>query len=260
MCQRDLDMFEIDFFIIVKLSNSKIKNLNNYMIKNLKITFKYLSRFLLGIISVVILYFLLAMLLSYIPKNPKHEIECTENIKPIYLISNGIHLDIVFKVEQLDDILLEELNISKKAKYVAFGWGDEDFYLNTPTWNDLTTRTLAKALFWKSRSAMHVTEYRTKSSKFIVVPLCDVQLEILKNYVESSFAKANGKVVEIGKGYGKNDKFYEAKGSYNAIKTCNEWVNIGLKKAKVKTSIWSPFDKGILHHVGKTALPLPITK
>lgn len=215
----------------------------------LKMVFKYFSRFLLSVLGVILLYFLTAITLSFFSKNSKIEVECTKDLQPIYLITNGIHLDFVFKKEQLEKSFLEKLEVSENAKYVAFGWGDKDFYLNTPTWDDLTTRTLAKALFWKSESAMHVTDYRAKSTRFIVVPLCKSQLRILLKYVESSFAKANEEMVEIGKGYGKNDRFYEAKGSYNAIKTCNEWVNIGLKKVKVKTSIWSPFDNGILYHV-----------
>lgn len=217
--------------------------------KYFKIAFQYFNRFLLGIFSSLMLYFLLATVLSYFPKNPKDEAKCTKKVESIYLITNGIHLDIVFKREQLDKAFLSELNISETVKYVAFGWGDKDFYLHTPTWNDLTAGTLAKALLWKSETAMHVTDYRFKSKKFVVVPLCEFQLEILKKYVDSSFAKANNDIVKVGKGYGKNDRFYEAKGSYNAIKTCNEWVNIGLKKANIKTSIWSPFDKGILYHI-----------
>lgn len=215
--------------------------------KSFKTVFKYLGRILLGFLGLIAIYFVAVLVLSNISKKPKETIVC-EELESVYLVSNGIHLDLVFKKEQLDEEILKRLQVSNRAKYVAFGWGDKDFYLNTPTWNDLTVRTLLKALFWKSESAMHVTDYRMKSSQFVTVELCSVQVEILKQYIESSFATKAGKVTEIGKGYGKQDRFYEANGSYNAIKTCNEWVNIGLKKAYIKTAVWSPFDDAILDY------------
>lgn len=216
--------------------------------KYLKMIIKYISRTALGVLGLILLYFLLAFLLGVIPKNAE-TVNCTKK-ETIYLISNGIHLDFILNRNQIDEAFLADLNIPKTVKYVAFGWGDKDFYLHTPTWAELKTSTLVNALFLKSESAMHVTSYYYKSEKFVALPLCDSQIKDLNVYIESSFIKNNnGKIVSIGEGYGKNDRFYEAVGSYNAIKTCNEWVNIGLKKVKVKTAIWSPFDKGIFYHL-----------
>jgi len=36
----------------------------------------------------------------------------------------------------------------KKGDWLAFGWGDKGFYLNTPTWADLKFSTAVKAAFW----------------------------------------------------------------------------------------------------------------
>jgi uncharacterized protein (TIGR02117 family) len=214
----------------------------------LKIIIKYIGRAILGLFGVVLLYFILAFLLSVIPKNTEL-VDCVEK-ETVYLISNGIHLDIILNRNQIDTTFLKTLKIPETVKYVAFGWGDKGFYLQTKTWNDLKMNTLVNALFLKSESSMHVTSYYYKSENFVPLSLCPTQIEVLKTYIETSFIKTNtGEIIETGKGYGKNDHFYEAKGSYNAIKTCNEWVNIGLKKAKVKTSVWSPFDKGIFYHV-----------
>jgi uncharacterized protein (TIGR02117 family) len=216
--------------------------------KYLKIIIKYIGRAVLGAFSLVLLYFFIAFLLSVIPKNAE-AVTCAEK-ETIYLISNGIHLDFVLNRNQIDTLLLEDLKIPETVKYVAFGWGDKDFYLHTPTWAALKMSTLVSALFLKSESAMHVTNYYYKSKDFVALPLCNSQIEDLKVYIESSFVKdSTEKVIGIGYGYGKNDTFYEAIGSYNAIKTCNEWVNIGLKKANVKTAVWSPFDKGVLYHL-----------
>ena len=35
-----------------------------------------------------------------------------------------------------------------KLTYVALGWGDRNFYVDTPTWEDLSVTTTARALLW----------------------------------------------------------------------------------------------------------------
>ena len=90
---------------------------------------------MLGIVGILLLYFILAFLLSIIPKNPE-PVTCAEK-ETVYLISNGIHLDIILKRNQLKEDFWKQLKIPESAKYVAFGWGDKGFYLNTATWEDL---------------------------------------------------------------------------------------------------------------------------
>ena len=41
--------------------------------------------------------------------------------------------------------------------------------------------------------------------------------------------------------YGKNDAFYEAKGSYSLFYTCNSWVNENLKEVGLKACRWTLF-------------------
>ena len=48
--------------------------------------------------------------------------------------------------------------------------------------------------------------------------------------------------------YGKNDAFYDAKGSYSFLDTCNTWANEGLKTAGQKAALWTPSDVGIFQH------------
>ena len=48
--------------------------------------------------------------------------------------------------------------------------------------------------------------------------------------------------------YGKNDAFYDAKGRYSFLNTCNTWTNDGLKVAGQKAALWTPTDFGIFQH------------
>ena len=45
-------------------------------------------------------------------------------------------------------------------RYIAIGWGDKGFYLDTPTWADLKFSTAFKAAFWLGNSAIHTTFYK----------------------------------------------------------------------------------------------------
>lgn len=214
----------------------------------MKVILKYLKRTLLFIGIFLFTYFSFAFLLSISSTNP-HTTQC-EYKNEIFLSTNGVHLDIVIPKNQ-NDIFIPVL--PSHINYIAFGWGDKRFYLETPTWDKLKFSTAAKALFWKSETAMHVTMYQKKRKDWMSIKLCDEQLNKLTAYIKSSFLKnKQGEVIEIkGSGYSNRDRFYEAIGSYDCINTCNSWVNKGLKIADIKTCIWSPFDKGIIYQVEK---------
>ncbi|NND34048.1 MAG: TIGR02117 family protein [Saprospiraceae bacterium] len=212
---------------------------------------KYLKRTFLGLMLLIAGYLIIAVVLSVMSTRPK-ELPCQKD-KEVFITTNGVHLDIIVPKDFLDIKIQRDLQIDAEVAYVSFGWGDKGFYLETPTWHDLKLRTAIKALFLRSETVMHVTNYTTKYDHWLVQRVCESQLELLIEYLTHSFTRdGEGEVIEIvDSGYTNHDTFYEATGNYNGIYTCNEWVNEGLKKAKIKTSIWSPFDFGVLYQVKK---------
>jgi len=137
----------------------------------------YLKRFFLVLITVIVSYFILVIVLSFISTSTK-DLNCDKS-ENIYITSNGIHLDIVIPYKSLSEKLRENLQIKDSLKYISFGWGDKEFYLNTPTWGDLTFGTAFKALFLKSESAMHVTYYSYHHADWKKINLCEIQIEKL---------------------------------------------------------------------------------
>lgn len=203
----------------------------------------------LTMFSVIILYFTFAILFSILPTHPPDK-NCVPE-KEIFLNTNGIHVDLIIPVNQLDPSFRNNLDVLPVTQYVAFGWGDRNFYIKTPEWTDLTLRVAFKALFLKSSAAMHVTFYPYKTDTWKQLPLCDEQLMTLIDYINNSFAKdKNGKLIKMDfDGYNQFDSFFEAKGSFSVFKTCNVWVNIAFKEAQVRTAVWTPFDFGVLYHI-----------
>ena len=69
-------------------------------------------------------------------------------------------------------------------------------------------------------------------------------------FINDSFQRDSNKNLQCisGRGYAKNDCFYEAKGSYSLFRTCNTWANDALNDANQKAAFWTPYDGGIFCH------------
>ena len=206
-----------------------------------------------GLGVLLLIYFLTAIVLSIIPKVPNTTI-CNQDSK-VYVSSNGVHLDFIIPTDILPPDLYQQLDLSRNTTHVVFGWGDRDFYINTPTWNDLKFSTAFKALFMSTESAMHVVEVEHTRSRWKQLNICHHQVDLLNQYIVESFRKsADGSFIEIpATSYGDRDKFYEATGRFNCLQTCNHWVNNGLKAAQLPAAIWSPFDQGVLYQLRKAS-------
>lgn len=211
--------------------------------KILRKLFKYVLCFLL----IPITYIVISFILSSITIDRNKTAEPPD--KTIYLASNGVHLDIVISKEDLDSILLSDLHYKPNEKFLAFGWGDEEFYLNTPTWDDLTLKTAIKAVFLKGPSLIHVTRYQNKQNHWIKIKITESELSKLNTYLYNTFTldKTGQKILLKNQGYTSRDDFYKAKGSFSFYKTCNSWVNTGFNRSGLKSCLWTPFDFGLMN-------------
>ncbi|MCF1192102.1 DUF2459 domain-containing protein [Mangrovimonas sp. AS39] len=192
-------------------------------------------------------YILVSLLFTSITIDKKNDDSNSD--KSIYLSTNGVHLDIVIHKKDIDSMLLSGIKTEESDNYLSFGWGDENFYVNTPTWGDLTFNNAFKAMFLKSSTLMHVTRYRLKGSDWVEIKLSQTELNKLNSYVLSTFkTNENGmKIILENQGYSSMDDFYKAKGSYSCFMTCNSWVNLGFKESGLKSCLWTPFDFGLMN-------------
>jgi uncharacterized protein (TIGR02117 family) len=211
--------------------------------KRLKKLLKWIGYVLL----IPVTYLLVSLLLTVIPVS--REMENQPLNKTIFLTTNGVHLDIVIPKESIKESLLLGIKHQTSDNYLAFGWGDENFYINTPTWGDLTFQNAFSALFLNSSTLMHVTRYRTKRSRWVEIKISEEELEKLNTYIFNTFqTRENGaKIILENQGYSASDDFYKAKGSYSCFKTCNSWVNTGFKESGLKACLWTPFDFGLMN-------------
>lgn len=222
-----------------------------------KTIFMYLLKVVGIILGIVIIYVILGLLIPYIPVSAKNDGQKKEI--PIYIYTNGVHTDIVMPVKNdLQDWSRKIPFANTKSKrtdyqYIGIGWGDKGFYLDTPTWADLKFSTAIKAAFWLSDSAMHCTYYNTmkEGDDCKMIMISRSQYENLVKYVEDKFDRdqnGNFMLIPTNAVYSDNDAFYDAKGTYSFLYTCNTWSNNALKAAGQKAALWTPSDFGIFQH------------
>ncbi|WP_115814566.1 TIGR02117 family protein [Flavobacterium aquicola] len=219
------------------------------MKKTLRIFFKLIAVFL----AFIVLYILSAYTLS------KITIDQEPNTKPeveIFILTNGVHTDIVMptKSTQIDWSKYVSFQNTKAADstytYIAMGWGDKGFYLETPEWSDLKASVAFKAATGLSTTAIHATYYKRMKigDDCRSIMISEEQYRRLILYITESFQKddlGNFLPIKTDANYSKTDAFYEANGSYSIINTCNSWANGALKASGQKCCFWTPMDSGI---------------
>lgn len=225
----------------------------------MKKVLKYTLRGLLIFMTFVALYVAWALISPCISVNASPAKCTSEDCIPVYIITNGMHTDVVVPVVTPDKDWRHDVpfsNISSHDttyQWAAFGWGDKGFFLEIPTWDDLTFRIAFKAAFALSTAAMHVTFYHSLTEndhckKMMISPDDYKQLVV---FITSGFRLDNkGHFIPIvtTANYGDTDSFYEAKGRYSIFYTCNSWANNALKACRQKAALWALTDTGIFRH------------
>lgn len=209
-------------------------------------------------------YLLLAVVLGAWPVN-RGFVEATNGVA-IYVRTNGVHAEIVVPTRaagvdwSIDHPPRHFRRLDAPLAWIAFGWGDRDFYLTTPTWRELRVRTALVALSGLGQGAMHV-EYVDRPEAYASqrVRISPAQYRRLVEYLRASFRRdTQGRPIRIdAPGYFDTDAFYEAIPVYTFWYTCNEWVRRGLAEAGVRTAAWAPFDIAIflqLRAVGRASV------
>jgi len=222
----------------------------------MKKIFRILLKILGLLVLLIIVYLLAVVLLPLIPVN-KQKDKPNDQITA-YILTNGVHTDIVVPVksETIDwstFVLFSDTKSKKEYKYIAFGWGDKGFYLDTPEWKDLKFSTAFNAAFWLGDSAMHTTFYdnMTESEDCKRVDLSVEEYQKLIVYIKQSFNLDQNNKVELIKTdavYGDSDSFYEVKRSYSLFFTCNTWAASALKAANKEGPLWTATQQGIFRH------------
>jgi len=210
---------------------------------------KWFARLLSAVLAFPALYLVAALIGSLIPVNRSWTEPAAGTT--IYLADNGIHADVIMpvKAQGLDwSAFVPRSDMpSAQGQWIAFGSGERRVYLNTPTWWDITPRTIWSALTGGKR-VMHVEYVANQAYAVRQIRLRPQEYRRLWAAIRTDFALDDrGRPQRIAHpGYGPSDAFYHAVGKESALRTCNSSVANWLRLAGVKTSAWPAFVQGLV--------------
>lgn len=169
----------------------------------------------------------------------------------IHVESNGIHVGIIVPkvaagVDWRPLLAASHLRDPRYAGFdhAGFGWGEAKFYVETPTWRDLSPATVAAAAIGSAHTLVHVDHVPAPGPGRDVrtLVLTPGQYRRLARYIRASMAERPA----VRPGYWRNDAFYTGTGRYSAIRTCNAWAGDALRYAGVRVGAWTPFPVTVL--------------
>jgi uncharacterized protein (TIGR02117 family) len=206
---------------------------------------------LLAVLALPGLYLLAALVGSLLPVNGGW-VEPARGTT-VYLRGNAVHVDLLMpaQAEGLDWRPLfpaeQFRNAAPATEWFAFGAGERRVYLNTPTWGDLTPRTLWAGLAGGER-VMHVERVAALGPGMRAIRLRPEEYRRLWTAVRAQLElDARGRPKRIDHpGYGWGDAFFRGVGRASAVSTCNAWIADQLRLAGVKASAWPPFAAGLV--------------
>lgn len=164
----------------------------------------------------------------------------------IYVEDNGVHVGIVVpKVAGGIDwrALAPARDLADPRfaghDYLAIGWGERAFFLDTPTWADVRPATIVAAAIGSDATLMHVEHVPRPATGAHVraIVLRPEEYRRLARAIAGSFAPGGRRY----RGYAGHDAFYAARGHYSAYRTCNAWAGEMLRRAGARVGRWTPF-------------------
>lgn len=198
-------------------------------------------RCLLAPFFVLLAYLAAALVLGLISSRTAMPTPTAAADYPVYLVSNGVHINLVLPLHNDIADWRDRLPESGPGDWVYIGWGSRAFYTQVPTWADLTPTIAAQALFYDDAvlyvrpaaipmpDAKHVRKVR----------MCQQELRSVSQDIARQFAST-----QAVSGF---PNFYPAQGHYTPLMTCNEWMRLRLQHRSMP--LWSPFDQAILNHL-----------
>ncbi|HEY9826667.1 MAG TPA: DUF2459 domain-containing protein [Stenomitos sp.] len=174
----------------------------------------------------------------------------------IYLTSvDQFHTEIVLPVQAPGFDWRQHLNLAQLGsspfsyRFISFGWGDRRFFIH-PAYDPIS---IFDALLMPSAATLHIWGHSQSpprfSAAFEVKELHLSRRDYLKlaRFVNGSILRdATGKSHYIQAGFYPYSAFFEAKGNFSILRTCNIWTADALKQVHINTPMWAALAPAIL--------------
>ncbi|MBL0925881.1 MAG: DUF2459 domain-containing protein [Sphingomonadaceae bacterium] len=197
-------------------------------------------------------YMVAALAGSHIPANgswtpPREGVD-------IFVETNGVHVSLIVPVsavgEDLSDLIRPDqlANPDLYGTHVMIGWGHGRVYRNARTWGDVRSGDIAGAIVGSDDTTLHI--YHLINPQILphrkILRVSPQQYRIIVRQIRSTFRlNERGESVAYA-AYSPDNLFYDSRGHYSALYTCNNWTGDILRKAGVRMGIWTPMPGGVM--------------
>lgn len=175
---------------------------------------------------------------------------------PVYIVQVGWHAGLVVESEHLSDAFPEHEEMPEAA-YLKVGWGDDKYYPDP----DPSFFVLLRAIFWPSRSVLHVVGMDVPVSDYfsgadvVTLHLSREGMDELTDFIAHYFRRGDdGRPIYHTYGRYGNSAFFKAKGRYYIPKTSNVWTARALRSAGVPiTPLYAPTARNVMRQASRAA-------
>jgi uncharacterized protein (TIGR02117 family) len=208
-------------------------------------------RVVAGLVLALGAYAMAAWIGSSLPRNG-HWREPAIGDVVIGVETNGVHTALVLPLvtrakDWRETFPLRDIKRPDRPyTHVSISWGERAVFLDTPTWWDLSPRTVLRVLTVGGEGLAHIGFYVRPATSRELRPI-RLRAGEYARLVASIEAHLDTKQPSRRHdGYGAADVFYDAPGVYTAVNTCNQWTSNRLADAGVRTGRWTPAAGGVM--------------
>jgi uncharacterized protein (TIGR02117 family) len=201
---------------------------------------------------VIGLYMTAALVGSHIPANSDWR-QPTEGID-IFVETNGVHVSLIVPMsaagEDLSDLVRPEhlTNRDLFGTHAMIGWGHGRVYRNAQTWGGVKSGDIASAIVGSDFTTLHI--YHLINPQVLphrkALRVTPQQYRSIVRQIRATFRLNEAGESIAHPAYTADNLFYDSKGHYSAINTCNSWTGYILRNAGVRIGAWTPMPGGVM--------------
>lgn len=196
---------------------------------------------------------LAALIGSHIPANSEWR-QPADGIQ-IFVETNGVHVSLIVPIAAAGEDLSDLIHPDQLADpglfgtHAMIGWGHGRVYRSARTWDDVKSGDFASAIFGSDYTTLHIYHLfnPTPLAHRKLLRVTPEQYRSIMRQIRSTFRlnKSGHSIAHAA--YSDDNIFYDSKGRYSAVNTCNSWTGTVLRNAGVRIGIWTPLPGGVMH-------------
>ena len=179
--------------------------------------------------------FMLLLLAGCAGVSPRHADDGAVRADPqaiVYLARRGWHIDIGFRVADLEPPLAVVAQDFPNAQYVFFGFGDRRYLVSrNKNFPNMLAALWPGAGLVLATGLVATPEEAFGAGHVIRLRVSPAQRRNGQNFIWNALAKADGAASLVAKGPYPGSLYYSAVPTYSAIRTCNTWVAEALQSS-----------------------------